>query len=259
MRKLAIAMAASAAIFCLTSTGGSHAFAQQLTVLYSFCSQQNCTDGSTPAAGLTMDNHGALYGTTNVGGGTSNGTVFKLTPPTGGPWTETVPYKFCSKNACLDGAVPQANLIMDEHGALFGTTANGGSSNQGTAFKLTPPAVTGGPWTETVLYSFCSMTKCTDGGIPVSGLIMDEHNSLYGTTSSGGSSNGAGTVFKLTPPTTARGQWTETVVYRFCSVSNCADGFRPNADLIRDEDGALYGTTQAGGINGGGTVFKLTP
>jgi uncharacterized repeat protein (TIGR03803 family) len=95
------------------------------------------------------------------------GTVFKLTPPSvkGGPWTETVLYKFCSKTACLDGAAPQANLIMGEQGALFGTTVTGGSRNQGTVFKLTPPIVTGGPWTETVLYSFCSMTNLYCGPV----------------------------------------------------------------------------------------------
>ncbi len=233
------------------------------TVLYTFCSMANCIDGASPRAGLLMDERGALYGTTQVGDTQrpQGGTVFKLTPPSvkGGAWIETVLYKFCSKTACLDGAAPQANLIMDEQGALIGTTFTGGSRNQGTVFKLTPPTVTGGPWTETVLYSFCSMTNCTDGAVPVSGLIMGKHGALFGTTSSGGYLNGGGTVFKLTPPTTAPGQWTETVLYRFCSPSNCADGFQPNADLIMDSRGALYGTTNSGGSNGGGTVFKLIP
>jgi uncharacterized repeat protein (TIGR03803 family) len=232
------------------------------TVLYTFCSLSNCVDGGQPRAGLLMDQRGELYGTTQAGDTQrqQGGTVFKLTPPSvkGGQWTETVLYKFCSINACLDGAAPQANLIMDEQGALFGTTVTGGARNQGTVFKLTPPTVTGSSWTETVLYSFCSVAVCADGAVPVSGLIMDKHGTLFGTTESGGSI-GHGTVFKLTPPTTAPGQWTETVLYRFCSPSNCADGFQPNADLIMDSRGALYGTTNSGGSNGGGTVFKLIP
>ena len=232
------------------------------TVLYTFCSLSNCVDGAEPRAGLLMDQRWALYGTTQAGDTQrpQGGTVFKLTPPSvkGGPWTETVLYKFCSKTACLDGAAPQANLIMDEQGALFGTTVTGGARDQGTVFKLTPPTVTGGPWTETVLYSFCSMTNCTDGAVPVSGLIMDKHGALFGTTESGGSI-GHGTVFKLIPPTTTQGQWTETVLYRFCSLLTCADGFQPNADLIMDKRGALYGTTNSGGSYGAGTVFKLIP
>jgi hypothetical protein len=174
----------------------------------------------------------------------------------------------CSVTNCTDGALPQANLIMDSHGALYGTTVNGGlysttviggSPGQGTAFKLSPPAANGDLWTETVLHSFCSLPYCADGAIPASGLIMDEHGALYGTTQSGGSDGRSGTVFKLTPPAATGGLWAETVLYSFCSLSNCADGFQPNADLIMDNHGALYGTSNSGGSNGGGTAFKLNP
>jgi hypothetical protein len=237
------------------------AFAQQLTVLYSFCSQPNCTDGSTPAAGLTMGNHGALYGTTNVGGNSDKGTAFKLAPPAaaGGPWTETVLYSFCSLPNCADGYNPAFRLLMDKHEALFGTAPYGGRNGAGTAFKLTPPAAAGGPRTETVLYSFCSLPNCADGADPQSDLAMDQHGALYGATQFGPLSSNHGTTFKLTPPAASGGLWTETVLYTFCSLSNCTDGDQPRAGLLLDHQGALYGTAQFGGIHEGGVVFKLIP
>jgi len=148
---------------------GDHASAQQFTVLYSFCSQQNCADGSRPVAGLTIDIHGALYGTTNQGGATNNGAAFKLAPPAtpNGQWPESVLYSFCSAAQCIDGAEPGfARLLFDKHGGLFGTAPGGGGHNDGAVFKLTPPSAPSGIWTETVLYSFCSLTNCTDGADP---------------------------------------------------------------------------------------------
>jgi hypothetical protein len=124
-----------------------------------------------------------------------------------------------------------------------------------------------------VLYNFCSQPNCSDGGLPYAGLIADNEGALYGTTyigGSGGSTNpgvypeGAGTVFKLTPPAKGQTAWTETVLYNFCSLPNCSDGSLPAAGLIADNQGAIYGTTYLGGNNcpqvssdGCGTVFKL--
>jgi uncharacterized repeat protein (TIGR03803 family) len=215
-------------------------------VLYSFCSQPSCSDGAVPIAGLIADDSGALYGTTSGGGAGSNGTVFKLTPPA---WTETVLYNFCSQPSCSDGVGPVAGLIADKSGALYGTTHAGGSSGNGTVFKLTPPA-----WTETVLYSFLGGS---DGGAPRAGLIADEQDTLYGTTTGGGIANN-GTVFKLTPPTKGQSAWKETVLHRFCSQPGCSDGSGPVAGLTADERGVLYGTTGGGGSSGVGTVFNLT-
>ena len=94
---------------------------------------------------------------------------------------------------------PYAGLIADEEGALYGTTGNGGI-NFGTVFKLTPPANGQTTWTETVLYRFCSQPSCSDGGLPLAGLIFDKEGVLYGTTFGGGSSGlVGGTVFKMTP------------------------------------------------------------
>ena len=238
------------------------------TALYSFCSQLSdglCLDGWAPTAGLIMDKKGNLYGTTNEGGTSQwNGIVFEVSPPAkkGGAWTEKTLYNFCSQTDCADGGNPAlASLIMDTEGNLYGTTPFGGANVSycagqtcGTVFKLTPQGQ------YSVLYTFCSQTNCADGANPYATLIMDSEGNFYGTTFHGGvvQANcsygcGYGTVFKLTP------QGQETVLYSFCSQTNCADGAEPEAGLIMDKEGNLYGTTTYGGANGYGTVFELTP
>jgi uncharacterized repeat protein (TIGR03803 family) len=149
-----------------------------------------------------------------------------------------------------DGSHPQAGLIFDAAGNLYGTTYGGGASGYGTVFKLTPNA--DGSWTESVLHSF----NGSDGSSPFAGLIFDAAGNLYGTTSLGGGSN-FGTVFKLTP--NADGSWAESVLHSFIG----SDGSYPLAGLIFDAAGNLYGTTEFGGSGCGGSgcgvVFKLTP
>jgi uncharacterized repeat protein (TIGR03803 family) len=167
-------------------------------------------------------------------------------PPTKGQtWTKTVLHSFTGR----DGATPYTSLIADEQGALHGTTLNGGPANFGTVFKLTPPTK-GETWTETVLYSF---KNGSDGSFPASGVIA-MNGALYGAT--GGDVTGYGTVFKLT---VARTTWQFTLLYSFKGSS---DGAYPSG-LIADTKGALYGTTQSGGIDcagiGCGAIFKLLP
>src|SRR5216684_956967 len=237
------------------------------TVLYRFCSQLRCADGVYPYGGLIMDASGNLYGTTNGGGANDGsqvgpGVVFELTPDaTGTAWTETVLHSFFCSN-CADGANPAPGLIMDGAGNLYGTTTTGGATGGGTVFQLTP-SDTG--WSETVLYSFCSQTRCADGLYPYGDLIMDEAGNLYGKTWRGGSGTQliSGVAFELTPDSTGTA-WTETVLYNFCSQSNCADGGGPFAGLLMDASGNLYGTTNVGGnfnnkcaVQGCGTVFAL--
>jgi uncharacterized protein YceK len=187
---------------------------------------------------------------------------------------ETILYNFLGSP--LDGIDPYAGLIFDAHGALYGTTVAGGSGTNpycgpgcGTVFKLTPPDGRQTQWTETVLYSFQSGT---DGALPFAGLIFDCQGALYGTTYNGGSSSncpaspgspsGCGTVFKLTPPDGRQTQWTETVLYSFPGGPG-PNGQSPEAGLIIDKQGALYGTTPLGGVCtfstnfGCGTVFQL--
>jgi uncharacterized repeat protein (TIGR03803 family) len=227
------------------------AWAQTESVLYSFCGQTNCADGALPYAGLVFDQKGNLYGTTFGGGGTfcknGCGVVFQLTPD----GKETVLYAFCAQTNCTDGADPEAGLVFDQKGNLYGTTFYGGAYGEGTVFKLTPQGK------ETVLYSFCAQSGCADGKRPYAGVILDQKGNLYGTTVEGGASSscngyGCGVVFKLTP------QGKETVLYTFCSDHNCTDGAGPYAGLVFDQKGNLYGTTAGGGAHGG-TVFKLTP
>jgi uncharacterized repeat protein (TIGR03803 family) len=214
------------------------------SVVYSFCAQQNCTDGSTPWASL-LDVNGTLYGTTNSGGGAANcqieggcGTVFSFVPGTS---TETTRYSFCQQTSCTDGTSPGASLI-DVNGTLYSTTQAGGTKNSGTMFSFNP-----GTGAETAVYSFCKKRDCADGHDAVASLI-DVKGKLYGTTYEGGA-NGDGTVFVVTPATRREG-----VVYSFC----CGNGDFPVANLI-DVNGTLYGTTLAGGANGGGTLFSLNP
>jgi uncharacterized repeat protein (TIGR03803 family) len=229
------------------------------TTLYRFSGGgNNVYDGAYPMGGLIIDSQGALYGTTYESGDSNYGTVFRLTPPRTGPdWTLTVLHSFSG----IDGAYPEAGLIADKHGVLYGTTYEGGDNNYGAVFKLTPPAPNGTAWTETVLYSFCSQDYCHDGSYPVASLILDGESVLYGTTEYGGSTefnaSNRGVVFKLTRTATA---WTESVIHIFLDGP---DGAYPTAGLII-QPGALYGTTSYGGDVGAyggnlGTVFKLTP
>jgi uncharacterized repeat protein (TIGR03803 family) len=233
-------------------------------VLYSFCPQSYCPDGASPLAGLILDAAGNLYGTTWLGGAYGLGTVFELTPTAGGGWTETVLYSF-GANGPFDAAFPYAGLIFDAAGNLYGTTYQGGNFSAycsdygcGTVFELTPNG--SGGWTETVLYSFCSQTNCTDGASPPASLIFDAAGNLYGTTYAGGVYNlcyqntGCGTVFEMTP--TAAGGWTERVLHSFGSGT---DGAGPYAGVISDAVGNLYGTTVEGGTYNYGTVFEMTP
>ena len=223
------------------------------SVLYSF--QETGPSGFNPMSASISDAAGKLYGTASFGGANGEGTVFELTPVTGGGWTETTLYSF--QNNGTDGMSPFAGLIFDAVGNLYGTTKYGGTFGVGTVFELTP--ATGGTWTESVLYSF--QDNGSDGTNPASALVIDGSGNLYGTTSATGSCvAGCGTVFELSPGVGSA--WTETVVYSFSSSDN--DGNTPQGGLVIDASGNLYGTTAFGGngscfngLSGCGTVFAL--
>src|ERR1017187_7434224 len=213
-----------------------------LTTIHRFCSQSGCRDGAGPYAGLVQAANGNLYGTTEYGGESGDGVVFKITP--GG--TLTTLYSFCPQSGCTDGAGPQAGLVQAANGDLYGTTYGGGTNGYGTVFKITP----GG--TLTTLYSFCFQSGCTGGVEPYAGLVQAANGDLYGTTAYGGANRG-GAIFKITPGGTL------TTLYSFCP-GGCTDGSYPYAGLVQAANGDLYGTTSNGGANsGGGTVFKITP
>jgi uncharacterized repeat protein (TIGR03803 family) len=207
------------------------------------------SDGRALKGGVIADASNNLYGTTDQGGTNGQGTVFELTPRSSGrgQWNEQILWNFGGG----DGQNPEASLLADASGNLYGTTNAGGRNGQGTVFELTPPSSVRSQWSEKVLWSFGGR----DGQGPEAGLIADHGGNLYGTTTAGGT-RGQGTVFQLTPPNNGQTQWKETVLWNFGAGG---DGQNPEAGLIVDARGNLYGTTNAGGRNGQGAVFELTP
>ncbi len=194
----ALIMDSSGNLYGTACTGGAYDYGAvfeladgsgTITPLASF----NGTDGARPDGALIMDSSGNLYGTTTYGGASSDGTVFELAKGSGTITT------LASFNG-TDGANPYATLVMDSSGNLYGTTAGGGASNDGTVFELAS-----GSGTITTLASF----NGTNGANPLAGLIMDSSGNLYGTTESGGASSD-GTVFEL-----AKGSSTITTLASF--------------------------------------------
>ncbi len=200
------------------------------------------TDGATPNGGVIEGAGSTLFGTTTGGGAHGAGTVYSLYSG-----KETVLYSFAG--GATDGATPLAGLVMDASGNLYGTTSAGGPSGTGTVFELVAPVVTNGPWTEKVLYSFAGGM---DGATPVGRVTFDKAGNLYGTTSAGGT-DGYGTVFALQPGAPS---WNERILHDFLDGN---DGGTPYAGLVSDASGNFYGAATQGGVNGGGTVFVLSP
>lgn len=253
------------AMSCVTTT-------QALTkkVLHNF----NGKNGAYSYGGnLTVDSSGNLYGTTSYGGDQACndgflhgcGVVFELIQQEGGHWAEKELHYFGPHDP--GGYHPNGGLVLDAAGNLYGTTESGGGGTCGQGgwwcgaiFQLIPQP--DGTWKEVVVHSFSYHNN--DGIFPRAGLVFDASGNLYGTTRSGGGGpcsdgnlGGCGTVFELTPTESG---WTEQVLYSF--MGQGFDGTYPSASLTLDASGNLYGTTTqggAGGIDGGGTVFELTP
>jgi len=242
-------------LFVLMVASTQSAQAQTFTVIHDFTGGQ---DGARPFAGLTMDQSGNLYGTTDNGGvrfGGCCGTVFKLTNRVSG-WVFTPLYSF---QGSPDGAGPMARVVFGPDGRLSGTTYGGGSFTDlyacrygcGTVFRLQPPATAPrsalAPWGETQLHDFGS----DDTQYPTGDLTFDQEGNLYGTTSfkhySGGRGQG-GSVYQM------RGT-SEAILYNF--ADDPQNGYEPWGGVIFDRNGNLYGTTIFGGA-GVGTIFQLT-
>ena len=223
-----------------------------ITPLHSFAGG---SDGNTAQGRVALGQDGSLFGTTVTGGGEGScfypdsgcGTVFQLkAPPSIGPsalfpWEEIVLYRFTGGN---DGGAPQGDVVFDQSGNLFGVTYQGGTTNNGVIYQLTPA---GGGWAETVLYSALNNG---DGANPIF-LALDRSDNLYGVFYNGGP-HGFGAVFQLSHSASG---WTEQTLHGFTGGD---DGKNP-VSLIIDGSGNLYGMTYSGGSEGGGTVFKLTP
>ena len=247
---------ASGNLYGTTQTGGTYEYGTvfEMTrtskgvwtekVLHSF-DANNGKDGAGPLAGVILDGSGNLYGTTELGGVYSFGTVFELSPKTGGGWKETILHSFNPNTK--DGVAPNDSLIIDTAGNLYGTTLEGGVSGVGAVFELSPK--TGGGWKETILHSFSSSGK--DGYFPFAALTSDGSGNLYGATSVGGTKFG-GTVFELSPK--AGGGWKEKILFNF-GAPGATDLF---GNLIFDGSDNLYGTAGVNGPENSGMVFKLT-
>jgi uncharacterized repeat protein (TIGR03803 family) len=205
-------------------------------------------DGTFPQGTPVFDKVGNLYGTTESGTGSSaGGIVFELSPGASG-WTEKIIFQFDVSGDSQTGNSPQAGVVFDASGNLYGTTGYGGPYFMGDVFELSPSA--GGTWTETVLHTFGK----GDGNTPDAGVIIDAAGNLYGTTFMGGKAN-VGTVYELSP--SSGGTWTEKILHDF--QAGGSDGTNPEVGLVMDSHGNLYGTTANGGMGGFGTVFEVTP
>lgn len=212
----------------------------QEAVLYSF----NYSNGvGFPVGGLVFDGNGNLYGAAYYGSNHTYGAVYELSPQAQGPWTLTV-----LASGVADE--PNSRLTFDSNGNLYGTTTTG---NNGVLYEVSPTS--GGTWKEIIIHSFASGN---DGAYPQGTLVFDASGNLYGTTLLGGlgcNQSLCGTVYKLTPR--SNGTWKETILHEFESAE---DGSEPQAGLLLDSFGNLFGTTSVGGGRYGyGTVFEITP
>ena len=210
-------------------------------VLYSFTRMQ---DGGIPGATVTADANGNLFGTTAQGGDSGEGVVYELSQDNNGQWTETVVHSFVHQ----EGDNPDAAMVFDNQGDLYGTTADGGPTNQGIIFELTPE---GNDWTLNMIYDY---------GLRA-GVLLDNGGNVYAPVGPG--NFGLGAIAELSPGPSG---WTYTSLYSFCAQPKCSDGSNPTAPPVWGVGGSLYGTTLWGGNQkncsqgsyGCGVVFRLS-
>jgi uncharacterized repeat protein (TIGR03803 family) len=218
------------------------------TVLHNF---GGAGDGQIPLSVIYRAGH--LYGTTEDGGASGEGTLFELAE-VGGTWRYKLLYSF-QGFATNDGAIPGGGVILDASGDLWGTTVQGGVGlNNGIVFELTQAA---GVWTEQVILSFPGSLGVDPDGLIPSGLTYSRSTgNFYGTMLENGGSSGLGfgTVFEVTP--NGSGGWTASPLWIF---TNTPDGAFPSSGVTLDSAGNLYGTTQQGGTFGEGAVYEVTP
>jgi uncharacterized repeat protein (TIGR03803 family) len=218
--------------------------AQSYSVVYTFCSQANCTDGATPNPNLIVDESGNVYGTTQQGGDRSGaeGVAFEITPA----GIDKVLYSFDSLS---NGELPQGGLIRDATGNFYGTASAGGDLEKnncggtgcGLVFELSP---TEG---QTILFEFVN-TQGWEGKYPYGPLLRDANGDLFGTIQGFGQKTTGG-VFEV------KTNGGESVLHWFGSYRK--DAKFPNAGLVMDGQGNIYGTTSQGGGHNGGTVFEI--
>jgi uncharacterized repeat protein (TIGR03803 family) len=213
-------------------------------VIYSFAGDE---DGEYTDTDLVMDASGNIYGTSVQGGDFGSGTVWRLSP-SGSAWVHTVLYSF---TGAADGGEPYKGVTLDAEGNLYGTAVTGGSGSCeggcGVAYKLTN---TGGTWTQAVIHAF---TGGDDGSGPGAGLTIGDDGDVYGMAPTGGAL-GLGTIYRMHPKKS--GKWALDVIHTF---TGGADGIGGSAGRLVFRGRHLYGAATAGGVNGQGTVYELTP
>jgi uncharacterized repeat protein (TIGR03803 family) len=214
-----------------------------LTTLVEFTNQGATNKGIYPYAGLVSDGAGYLWGTTQSGGATGNGTIFKINPSTG---TLTTLVEFTFNGSANRGSAPTASLVSDGAGNFWGTTVGGDNKGYGTAFKIN--ASTG---VLTTLVEFTLNGATNKGAYPMGGLVSDGAGYFWGATGTGGST-GLGTIFKINAST---GALTTIIEFTFNGPTN--KGRNPSAGLVSDGAGYLWGTTALGGAIDFGTLFKI--
>jgi uncharacterized repeat protein (TIGR03803 family) len=237
--KISFMMIAVLGVFGVSLLLGVHASAQTEVILHHFGGSK--WDGTYPSSGVIFDAAGNLYGETGSGGSRENGgTVYELSPRAGGGWMEQVLHNFDGNGG--GGDEPNSGLIFDAAGNLYGTTGQR-SYNFGKAFELSPKP--SGGWMETLLYNF----SFSNASFPA-GVVFDTAGNLYGPA--GVTRYGAGAIFELAP--NAGGGWTQSVIHNFDRIFTY-----PNAGMIFDAAGHLYGTARGGGVHGhgAGMVFEL--
>lgn len=218
-----------------TSSGG-----WKETVIHAF--EGGTTDGSNPTAGVVMDTHGNLYGTTFAGGTKSEGVLFELSPTGTGSYTETILENFTGP----DGANP-TQLLIDSAGNLYGSAPYGGPTGYGVVFQMTQ---SGGTWTQNILYSFNAVP---DVSLPT-GLSMDAAGNIYGIGEEGGNNILEGGVFELNPSSTLF--WPEAVIFAFTDATT---GEEPFGNALVDSEGNVYAAAAYGGSGKYGTLIELSP
>ena len=237
-RKLSAAWSPLMALLLLCAGGSSHAapgpggyqLRYSLTVI---------PNGSRPDAGLVADAAGNLYGTTEIGGSSRSGAVYRIDARTG---AETVLHSFDYRTH--SGAYPSAALVIDGSGNLYGVTPYGGEYGDGVVFRIDAKTDAA-----TVLHNFGS--NALDGENPRGSLRLDAHGNLFGTTQWGGA-NESGTVFEIT-------SWGSEIVLASFGGSGALSPRLPSGDIALDAAGNVYGTSKHGGTDDFGTVWRLSP
>jgi len=228
------------------------------TAVYEFQGPSN-GDGQAPSGGLIFDAEGNLYGQTSGGGVKSAnsgicqcGTLYELSPQSGGSWKESILYTF--QGSPNDASSPVGAPVFDSAGNLYGASVNGGPDFIGTVYEVSPGA---SGWTDTILHSFSNANNnLDDGEYPTAGPVFDSLGNLYLTTTNGGAIDGntaGGVVAQIHPE--SGGTWKETILHSF-PASN-SDGYYPEGALLVDTGGNLYGTDFNGGGNGAGIVYEI--